>query len=61
MCDTSSKISHKSDDIPIDKTHSLSVTSTYKIHPQKSDEEIEVYNIIMRHELHYELRVTLYF
>lgn len=48
---TSKLLSRKFDDNSKDKTLSRD-TPIDKIHPQKSDDEIEVYNIIARHKLH---------
>lgn len=49
---TNKVLSHKYDDNSKDKTLSHN-TSIHKIHPKKSDDEIEVYNIIAKqHKLH---------
>lgn len=48
---TSKVLSRKPDDIAKNKT--LSRDTPYKVHPQKSDDEIEVHNIIAMYVTHF--------
>lgn len=45
---TNKILSHKSDDLPTDKTLSH---DTHKIHPQNSEEKIEVEDTFLSHKL----------